>query len=186
MTKIKLAFLGCGNQKNNFDALCMIWGCVIYDRTIIKFSLTDLLSTATVAPTVNSSLLLRCDRKTIHLTKSSGTIRSPGYPHEYAENQRCTWRVQVPRGFRIRIRFRRQFDIEQSPQCSKDYLMLSVKKNFRDVPKHCGSTRPSSFLVRNSVWIRFRSDNNTTGKGFYISYTSEGKYIPLTFNKSIH
>ena len=145
------------------------------------------MSTGTVAPTVNSSLLLRCDRKTIHLTKSSGTIRSPGYPHEYAENQRCTWRVQVPRGFRIRIRFRRQFDIEQSPHCSKDYLMLSDKKNFRDVPKYCGSMRPrSSFLFpHNSVWIRFRSDNNTTGKGFYISYTSEGKYIPFTFHLSI-
>ena len=35
MTEIKLAFLGCGNQKNNFDALCMISGCVIYDRTIM-------------------------------------------------------------------------------------------------------------------------------------------------------
>lgn len=144
------------------------------------------MSTATVAPTINSSPLLRCDRKIIHLTKSSGTIRSPGYPYEYAGNQRCTWRVQVPRGFRIRIRFRRQFDIEQSPHCSKDYLILSFKKNFRGVPKHCGSMRPGSFLVpHNSVWIRFRSDNNTTGKGFYISYTSEGKYIPLTFNKSI-
>lgn len=35
MTEIKLAFSGCGSQKNNFDALCMISGCAIYDRTVM-------------------------------------------------------------------------------------------------------------------------------------------------------
>ena len=35
MTEIKLAFSGCGSQKKNFVALCMISGCMLYDRTVM-------------------------------------------------------------------------------------------------------------------------------------------------------
>jgi len=125
---------------------------------------------------VNSTLLLRCDKKAIHLTRTSGTIRSPNYPHGYGKEMRCTWHLQVPRGFRIKVRFRRQFDIEKSPGCSKDHVMLSTTKQFRNPLIYCGNVRPHGIITPlNSVWIRFHSDNTTSGRGFYISYTSIGK-----------
>lgn len=123
--------------------------------------------------TVNSTLLLRCDKKAIHLTRTSGTIRSPNYPHGYGKEMRCTWHLQIPRGFRIKVRFRRQFDIEKSPGCSKDHVMLSTTKQFRNPLIYCGNVRPHGIITPlNSVWIRFHSDNTTSGRGFYISYTS--------------
>lgn len=125
---------------------------------------------------MNSTLLLRCDKKAIHLTRTSGTIRSPNYPHGYGKEMRCTWHLQVPRGFRIKVRFRRQFDIEKSPGCSKDHVMLSTTKQFRNPLIYCGNVRPHGIITPlNSVWIRFHSDNTTSGRGFYISYTSIGK-----------
>ena len=110
------------------------------------------------------------------MTQTSGTIRSPNYPHGYGKDMRCTWHLQVPRGFRLKVRFRRQFDIEKSPGCSKDHVMLSNTKQFRDPLIHCGNVRPHGIITPlNSVWIRFHSDNSTSGRGFYISYTSIGK-----------
>lgn len=99
---------------------------------------------------------------------------------------RCTWHLQVPRGFRIKVRFRRQFDIEKSPGCSKDHVMLSTTKQFRNPLIYCGNVRPHGIITPlNSVWIRFHSDNTTNGRGFYISFTSIGKlsyFLPRTFS----
>lgn len=132
----------------------------------------------TTAANSNSTQPLRCDKKTVHITQTIGTIRSPNYPQGYAINSQCTWHVQVPRGFRIKVRFRRQFDLEDSPGCTKDYVMLSTSKQFRDPLIYCGVARPHGLITpQNTVWIRFHSDNATTGKGFYISYMSVGKIL---------
>ncbi|XP_068754342.1 uncharacterized protein [Montipora capricornis] len=125
------------------------------------------------ATKVNSTLLLRCGKKTIQISQTSGSIRSPNYPQGYDKDMRCTWHLQVPRGFQIKVRFRRQFHIEQSPGCSKDRIMLSTTKQFRNPLIYCGGVRPHGIIIpHNSVWIRFRSDNTTSGRGFYMSYTS--------------
>lgn len=128
--------------------------------------------------TGNSTLLLRCDKKTVQITQTSGIIRSPNYPQAYGMDLRCTWHVQVPRGFRIKVRFRRQFDIEESLGCSKDHVMLSTSKQFRNPLIYCGSVKPHGIITpHNSLWIRFQSDNTTTGRGFYVSYISIGKNV---------
>lgn len=60
--------------------------------------------------------------------------------------------------------------------------MLSTSKQFRDPLIYCGGARPHGIITpQNVVWIRFHSDNATTGKGFYISYMSVGKI--LVFNQ---
>ena len=56
--------------------------------------------------------------------------------------------------------------------------MLSTSKQFRNPLIYCGGARPHGIISpKNAVWIRFRSDNGTTGKGFYISYMSVGKIL---------
>lgn len=150
--------------------------------SLIAFFCLGIASNAAIKPTaaVNSTLLPRCDKKTVHLTQTTGTIRSPNYPQGYEINSQCTWHIQVPRGFRIKVRFRRQFDLEDSPGCTKDYVMLATSKQFRNPLIYCGGARPHGIITpQNAVWIRFRSDNGTTGKGFYISYMSVGKLLVL-------
>lgn len=150
--------------------------CTVSNATQGPITAGNSNATQRPTPTINSSLPQRCDRKTVLLTQSSGRIRSPNYPQQYDINQQCTWRVQVPRGFRIKVRFRRHFDLEDSLGCTKDYVMLSTTKQFRNPLIYCGSARPHGIITpKNALWVRFYSDHTTTGKGFYISYMSVGK-----------
>ncbi|XP_022800643.1 uncharacterized protein LOC111338416 [Stylophora pistillata] len=125
-----------------------------------------------VAPT-NSSLPMRCSRKTVLLNKKSkGRIRSPNHPNNYDTNQVCTWKVQVRRGFLVKARFR-SIDLENSDECKKDRVVLSSSKQFRDPHIHCGSVEPFRFISKkNILWVRFYSDHSVTGKGFIITYSA--------------
>lgn len=118
----------------------------------------------------------QCDKRPVLMTKTFGTVRSPGYPRAYDNNQRCTWQISVPRGFRIRLKFRRQFGIESSPGCVKDYIMIAQSKSFRNPMIFCGKRRPSHlFSPRNNLWIRLQSDHTRSDKGFLASYQAIGK-----------
>jgi len=125
----------------------------------------------------NTSLPEQCDKRPILMTKTHGTLRSPGYPHKYAKNQRCTWQINVPSGFRIRLKFRRQFGIETSVGCTKDFVMVSRTKDFKNPLIFCGRKRPSSiFIPSNHLWIRFKSDDSSrAGKGFQATYVAIGR-----------
>lgn len=153
-------------------------GLIVEKNITAPFFCTVFYTAQRSTAKANTTLLLRCDKKTVQVTQASGTIRSPNYPQAYATDLHCTWHVQVPRGFRIKVRFRRPFDIEESAGCSKDHVMLSTTKQFRNPLIYCGRVRPHGIITpHNSVWIRFHSDNATTGRGFYISYMSVGKEI---------
>jgi hypothetical protein len=118
----------------------------------------------------------QCSKRAVIMTRSYGVLRSPGYPRAYGNNQRCTWQISVPRGFRIRLRFRRQFQIQTSTGCTKDHVMLAQSRHFRNPLIFCGSNRPNGLLVpRNNLWIRFESDSVGSAKGFFASYVAVGK-----------
>ncbi|XP_032228562.2 suppressor of tumorigenicity 14 protein homolog isoform X2 [Nematostella vectensis] len=125
------------------------------------------------APSESVGNTTGCDKRPVLMTKAHGTLRSPGYPRVYSNNQRCTWHISVPRGYRIRIRFRRQYDIEESSQCNKDYVMMSQSRHFRDPLIFCGRRRPNGILTpKNNVWVRFKSDEGGNGKGFLALYSA--------------
>ncbi|BHF63149.1 Bone morphoproteintic protein 1 [Sparganum proliferum] len=42
-----------------------------------------------------------------YLRKGSGYITSPGFPKEYPPNSRCIWRIEVPSGFFVVLKFSR-------------------------------------------------------------------------------
>ena len=110
----------------------------------------------------------------------AGTVRSPGYSRRYKGNLDCLWKIVVPNGFNIRIRFRPPFHIEDSSGCSRDYLMLSNSNRFRNPLIFCGKRRPRSLVIpTNKVWVRFHSDARGTGRGFQLSYRAEGKFCSL-------
>lgn len=111
------------------------------------------------------------------LAHSFGTVRSPGYPRRYKGNRNCMWSIVVPQGYNVRIRFRRLFNIEDSSGCSKDYLMLSNSNRFRNPLIFCGKRRPRALVIpTNKVWIKFRSDDRGSGRGFQMSYLAVGEY----------
>ena len=61
-----------------------------------------------------------------HLTESSGTILSPGYPANYPHNQICSWVISIPSGNTITF-LPSTIDIEQHSSCAFDYLEVSFR-----------------------------------------------------------
>ena len=35
----------------------------------------------------------------------SGQLESPNYPEDYQPNKDCVWRIQVPEGFQVALKF---------------------------------------------------------------------------------
>lgn len=68
----------------------------------------------------------------------------------------------------------RNFDVEESHQCSLDWLMLGPAAPPRqEAFRLCGSAIPPAFIsARDHVWIFFHSDASSSGQaqGFRLSY----------------
>jgi cubilin len=56
-------------------------------------------------------------------TKGS-TFTSPKYPGKYPPNSECTWDIQVKEGYFVSLSFLERFDIEQSTECSQDFVQV--------------------------------------------------------------
>ena len=39
------------------------------------------------------------------LTMESGQLESPNYPEDYQPNKDCVWRIAVPEGFQVALKF---------------------------------------------------------------------------------
>ncbi|XP_064437630.1 low-density lipoprotein receptor-related protein 3 isoform X2 [Mirounga angustirostris] len=106
-----------------------------------------------------------------------GVIYSPAWPLNYPPGTNCSWYIQGDRGDMITISFR-NFDVEESHQCSLDWLMLGPAAPPRqEAFRLCGSAIPPAFIsARDHVWIFFHSDASSSGQaqGFRLSYIRGG------------
>jgi hypothetical protein len=90
----------------------------------------------------------------------------------YNELEDKVWQIWVPRGCRL-VLFFSEFDLESSPNCSKDYLTVQSTKRQKDIPKYCGgiSSVPKEITIhRRRAQFHFHSDNTNTRKGVHATY----------------
>nr|KAF6318695.1 LDL receptor related protein 3 [Pipistrellus kuhlii] len=117
--------------------------------------------------------LAACSGKLEQHTERRGVIYSPAWPLNYPPGTNCSWYIQGDRGDMITISFR-NFDVEESHQCSLDWLMLGPAAPPRqEAFRLCGSAIPPAFIsARDHVWIFFHSDASSSGQaqGFRLSY----------------
>jgi cubilin len=112
------------------------------------------------------------------LTKSFGTFHSPGYPRNYTNNVQSSWHIRVPKGYRIRIRFRKDFHVEDSTLCHKDALIVAFDKSQKNTKLFCGKKRQRGVTSStNELWLIFRSDDAGIAKGFFATYRAIGKKL---------
>lgn len=101
---------------------------------------------------------------------SQGNIMSPNYPSSYGLNLNYYWRITVASGYRIQLRFE-DFELEDDQFCRKDFIKVYDGSGPRDdlLETYCGRTRPESIKSSGRyLYIHFRSDSDTTRKGFRI------------------
>ncbi|BHF63145.1 Bone morphoproteintic protein 1 [Sparganum proliferum] len=107
-----------------------------------------------------------------YLRKGSGYITSPGFPKEYPPNSRCIWRIEVPSGFFVVLKFIR-FELEDIFDCPYDYLeiydgSLDPSSMLRKV---CGTLIPEPVnSTSNVMTLKFVTDNAFHKKGFKVRH----------------
>ncbi len=84
------------------------------------------------------------------------------------------WQVWIPRGCRM-VMFFTEFDLESSPDCSKDFFSIQTSKKQKDIIKYCGSVgeianKTISIRNRRRVQLHFRSDEDHTRRGVKAAY----------------
>ncbi|XP_050313173.1 cubilin-like isoform X2 [Anthonomus grandis grandis] len=112
------------------------------------------------------------------------TIRTPNYySGNYGDNEECVWDIQTDSGNTVKLSFYGRFHIEESPNCTKDYVEVFDRKEnkWESRGKFCGRTLPSDMVSTNNMMrVIFRSDNNSiNAKGFQaeIDWECGGEYV---------
>ncbi|XP_078582053.1 cubilin-like isoform X2 [Branchiostoma floridae x Branchiostoma japonicum] len=109
------------------------------------------------------------------LTGDSGTITSPAYPSNYANNLDCEWLLQGPTGHYVTFTFADQFNVQgSSGNCgSQDYLEIrdGINSTAPALGQYCGSSAPASVDTSDSyAYIRFRTDGSGQAPGFSMTW----------------
>ncbi|KAK0071942.1 hypothetical protein PV325_012125 [Microctonus aethiopoides] len=100
----------------------------------------------------------------------SGTLTSPMYPDSYPLNVECIWILNTAPGNQISVIFS-EFNLEVSPNCDKDYLEIREESGIgKLIGVYCGDTI-ERVTADKKLWIKFRSDNVGTEKGFMAEYS---------------
>lgn len=123
------------------------------------------------------------------LSKTSGTIRSPGSP-KYKHKLSCSWKIVVPVG-RIIVLNTKSFFLEQSYNCESDALYIydgpDEKSPLYSRP-YCDIKGPKNVVSKsNQLYLKFITDHSLNEKGFVLEYHSEkGTSSVLTIIAVLH
>uniref|UniRef100_A0A6P4EJQ7 Cubilin n=1 Tax=Drosophila rhopaloa TaxID=1041015 RepID=A0A6P4EJQ7_DRORH len=129
------------------------------------------------------------------------TIRGPSgqlhYPpiadEHYQANERCPFIIRTLQNMVLNVTFTK-FNLQDSTDCSDDFLQLNDGQSLasRIIGRFCGSRLPlqngSVISSQEQVFFWFRSDNETQGEGFELTWNSLpfacGETINLTMTQT--
>ncbi|XP_024275822.1 discoidin, CUB and LCCL domain-containing protein 1 isoform X1 [Oncorhynchus tshawytscha] len=109
------------------------------------------------------------------LGPESGVLSSKNYPGTYPNNTWCEWKIRVPEGNSLVLRFG-DLDVE-ARDCQSDYVKVlkDVYGGEHVYGTFCGSLKSYPREVHtdsNEVIVQFRSGRHISGRGFLFSYSS--------------
>ncbi|XP_056619807.1 discoidin, CUB and LCCL domain-containing protein 1 [Triplophysa dalaica] len=117
------------------------------------------------------------------LGQESGVLSSKNYPGTYPNNSWCEWRIRVPIGHTIILKFG-DLNMEKK-DCESDYLeVLKGSIGTETVYwKYCGGPMPKPAQLHtesSELTVRFRSSQHISGRGFLLSYSTDNHKELLT------
>ncbi|XP_068730010.1 cubilin-like isoform X3 [Montipora capricornis] len=151
----------------------------------------SIFSSTTVAPTTTPSVILPSGPSALNPTSiqtilpqtpsapdcgsfRNNTLRSPGYPNNYARNMDCVYRVPIPFDQKLVIYFN-FFELERHRNCWYDYLRIRNDRN-HIIGTYCGLQTGRSVLITSSAAVlSFHSDGVFQYRGFDLSFS----FLPL-------
>ncbi|KAJ8725267.1 hypothetical protein PYW07_016225 [Mythimna separata] len=97
-------------------------------------------------------------------------------------NQECSWEIQAELGYRVSLKFVDRFFIEDTPNCTKDAIIIYDWKDneYTEIAKVCGRNIPpvyNSTFDRMKVVLRTDADKNLDGFKAVWDSICGGKYL---------
>ncbi|XP_078037937.1 cubilin [Augochlora pura] len=101
-------------------------------------------------------------------------ISSPNFPSLYPNKADCTWDIVAENGYHIGLVFTNRFNLENSPNCTNDYVEMfdSIEnpdgsRTWKSLGKVCGRNTPPQFnSTSNRMKVTFHSNDKIQGDGF--------------------
>ena len=166
----------CGDSETSFDTLT--------NRVQLKFKSQSGSSGLYMGFLLNINASTEACGGT--LEGSSGTLKTPGYPHQYPHRTLCTWKIIGPPNRRIKLTFddfdlERPFNRRNRTSCSYDYVYVTSGSlrgfrtpAFNGSKVRCGSEIPEPvFSTSNEMLISFKSDGSVSHRGFSATWSSD-------------
>lgn len=104
----------------------------------------------------------------------SGVISTPKYPTQNYDNKlTCEWAIVTDASHSLTFQFT-DFDLEESENCTKDYVEISDPVFHKVLWKGCGNQLPNQTVFksqRNELVVRLVTDQEITAKGFRGNFT---------------
>ncbi|XP_075163375.1 cubilin homolog [Haematobia irritans] len=165
---------GLGVKVNNFDADL---SSDTYTKFMCEDHQTDLMFEASKLDIYSKNINFHA-KYSITQNSCGGDISSPrgslaslNYPSTYPPNVECTWTLKALKGNNLQLRME-EMDIVESEGCNEDYLEIRTETNGKLLALYCGNDLPQESLsTSNSYWIRFRSSEGSSGKGFKLKWS---------------
>ncbi|XP_065052577.1 fibropellin-1-like [Rhopilema esculentum] len=105
------------------------------------------------------------------LTGSSGVIASKNFPELYPLEHKCTWKIDVGTGFKVKLEFL-SFNVEGGTYNCYDYVKITQGLSNSQILLECGTDLPGTITSTDStVQIEFYSDFTVTRRGFELIWS---------------
>ncbi|KAK2553636.1 putative ferric-chelate reductase 1 [Acropora cervicornis] len=129
----------------------------------------------------------RC--KDQRLSGKTGSLQTPNYPDSYPSHSRCSWHVQVPVGYKIKLQFY-HFLLEKTYMCTGDVLKIydGTSHSAEPLGTYCGAINP--FRVESTasnLFLDFKSDRSLNYAGFNATFSAVAIHLarPMTFARTL-
>ncbi|XP_076174529.1 neuropilin and tolloid-like [Ptiloglossa arizonensis] len=94
---------------------------------------------------------------------------SPNYPDNYPNLTECVRVLEADKGMLLKLDFRDEFKLEESPDCRYDFLEVRDGQHGYSnlLGNFCGTNFPPEITSKTRyLWLRFHSDDSIEAKGF--------------------
>ncbi|KAJ8727242.1 hypothetical protein PYW08_015639 [Mythimna loreyi] len=100
----------------------------------------------------------------------------------YSHTEECSWEIQADLGYRVSLKFVDRFFIEDTPNCTKDAIIIYDWKDddYTEIAKVCGRNIPpiyNSTFNRMKVVLRTDADKNLDGFKAVWHHICGGNYV---------
>uniref|UniRef100_A0A6P8INL6 Blastula protease 10-like n=1 Tax=Actinia tenebrosa TaxID=6105 RepID=A0A6P8INL6_ACTTE len=118
----------------------------------------------------------------------SGRIVSPNFPDYYPSTMCCEYNITVPLGYQVELNFS-TFDLEDSYDCTNDYVTVDDLSNQHSIWVLCGVLRSDGNMLSyrsrgRSMLVTFVSDDDVIANGFEAKFTAMQETLSFSITSS--